>query len=322
MLGKKQYIFNEETLSYEVVKPTLKSRLLRCCVVLGLGFICFFAYFWLYSEALLLKTPKTIILESRNQELLSQIKGLNQKIEEEHRTLMEIEMRDNIVYRPIFGMEEIPSEVRDAGFGGVDRYSHLKHFEHSDILISSAMRLDILSKKATVQSRSFDEVSLLAKRAGDMASCVPSIFPVSTNSRNSLGSRFGYRSDPFTKGIRMHKGVDISGKTGEPIYATGDGIVVEVCYNFFGYGNQVVVDHGFGYKTRYAHLHQATVKPGQRVSRGEQVGKMGTTGRSKGVHLHYEVIYKGKAVNPCNYFDHEISPEEYQSMILAGKDRK
>ncbi len=322
MLGKKQYIFNEETLSYEVVKPTVKSRLLRCSVVLGLGFICFLAYFWLYSEVLLLKTPKTIILESRNQELLSQIKGLNQKIEEEHRTLMEIEMRDNIVYRPIFGMEEIPSEVRDAGFGGVDRYSHLKHFEHSDILISSAMRLDILSKKATVQSRSFDEVSLLAKRAGDMASCVPSIFPVSTNSRNSLGSRFGYRSDPFTKGIRMHKGVDISGKTGEPIYATGDGIVVEVCYNFFGYGNQVVVDHGFGYKTRYAHLHQATVKPGQRVSRGEQVGKMGTTGRSKGVHLHYEVIYKGKAVNPCNYFDHEISPEEYQSMILAGKDRK
>jgi murein DD-endopeptidase MepM/ murein hydrolase activator NlpD len=120
----------------------------------------------------------------------------------------------------------------------------------------------------------------------------------------------------------MHKGVDISGKTGEPIYATGDGLVVEVCYKFFGYGNQVIVDHGFGYKTRYAHLHQATVKPGQRVRRGEQVGKMGTTGRSKGVHLHYEVIYKGKAVNPCNYFDHEISPEEYQSMILAGKDRK
>lgn len=322
MSGKKQYIFNEETLSYEVVRPTVKGRLLRCCAVLGLGLICFFAYFWLYSEVLLLKTPKTMILESRNQELLSQIKGLNQKLDEKHRTLMEIEMRDNIVYRPIFGMEEIPSEVRDAGFGGVDRYSHLEHFEHSDILISSAMRLDILSKKASVQSRSFDEVSLLAKRAGDMASCVPSIFPVSTHPRNRLGSRFGYRSDPFTGSIRMHKGVDISGKRGEPIYATGDGIVVEVCYNFFGYGNQVIVDHGFGYKTRYAHLHEATVKRGQRVIRGDQVGKMGTTGRSKGVHLHYEVIYKGKAVNPCNYFDHEISPEEYQSMILAGKDRR
>ncbi len=322
MLGKKQYIFNKETLSYEVVKTTLKSRLLRFSVVLALGFICFAAYFWLYSDVLSLKTPKTMILESRNQELLSQIKSLNQKLDEGHRILNEIEMRDNIVYRPIFGMEEISSEVRDAGFGGVDRYSHLKHFEHSDLLISSAMRLDILSKKAAVQSRSFDEVSLLAKRAGDMASCVPSIFPVSTHPRNSLGSRFGYRSDPFTKGIRMHKGVDISGKTGEPIYATGDGIVVEVSYNFFGYGNQVIVDHGFGYKTRYAHLHQATVKPGQRVTRGEQVGKMGTTGRSKGVHLHYEVIYQGKAVNPCNYFDHEISPEEYQSMILAGKDRK
>ncbi|NMB36678.1 MAG: M23 family metallopeptidase [Bacteroidales bacterium] len=322
MLGRKQYIFNKETLSYEIVKPTLKRRILRCCIVFGLGFLCFAAYSWIYSEVFSLKTLKTKILESRNEELLSQIKGLNQKLDEKHRTLMEIEMRDNIVYRPIFGMEEIPSEVRDAGFGGVDRYSHLEHFEHSDILISSAMRLDILSKKASVQSRSFDEVSLLAKRAGDMASCVPSIFPVSTHPRNRLGSRFGYRSDPFTGSIRMHKGVDISGKRGEPIYATGDGIVVEVCYNFFGYGNQVIVDHGFGYKTRYAHLHEATVKRGQRVIRGDQVGKMGTTGRSKGVHLHYEVIYKGKAVNPCNYFDHEISPEEYQSMILAGKDRR
>ena len=283
---------------------------------MGLGFLLL-AYFWLYSRFPTEDTQNDDN-ESRNQELLSQIKGLNQKLDEKHRTLINRDERYCLSSDFRHGRDSF--EVRDAGFGGVDRYSHLEHFEHSDILISSAMKLDILSKKAAVQSRSFDEVALLAKRAGDMASCVPSIFPVSTHPRNRLGSRFGYRSDPFTKSIRMHKGVDISGKTGEPIYATGDGLVVEVCYNFFGYGNQVVVDHGFGYKTRYAHLKQATVKPGQRVSRGDQVGKMGSTGRSRRISIMR--YHKGKAVNPCNYFDHEISPEEYQSMILAGKDRK
>ena len=243
MLGRKQYIFNKETLSYEIVKPTLKRRILRCCIVFGLGFLCFAAYSWIYSEVFSLKTLKTKILESRNEELLSQIKGLNQKLDEKHRTLMEIEMRDNIVYRPIFGMEEIPSEVRDAGFGGVDRYSHLEHFEHSDILISSAMRLDILSKKASVQSRSFDEVSFWKGRRYGLL-CA-SIFPVSTHPRNRLGSRFGYRSDPSREASGCTKAWIFPAREAS-LFMLRRRIVVEVCC--LGYGNQVIVDHGFGYK--------------------------------------------------------------------------
>lgn len=321
MFGEKKYIFNKETLSYEVAHSSVKTRVLRFCIFFTISVVLFFGYYFIYTRVLELKTPKTAILEKRNKELLSNLEVINQKLEEDNKTLLEIQMRDNIVYRPIFGMDEISSDVRNAGFGGVDRYSFLENFDNSDFLISSAMKFDILSKKAYIQSRSFDDISILAKRAGDMASCIPTIFPVKPVSHNHMSSSFGYRSDPFTGFARMHTGIDISGPSSEPIYATGDGIIIDVSYNFFGYGNNVIIDHGFGYKTRYAHLKEASVKLGQIVKRGEQIGKMGSTGRSKGTHLHYEVIYKDHPVNPWNYFNNDMTPEEYQKLIIAGKSK-
>ena len=169
-------------------------------------------------------------------------------------------------------------------------------------------------KKAYVQSKSYDEVSLLAKRAGDMASCVPALPPVALD-KVRLSSLFGYRNDPFSGAPRMHQGVDLSGNRGEPIYAAGNGKVVEVRNSFFGYGREVVVDHGFGYKTRYAHLHRMFVKVGDEVQRGQQIATMGNTGKSKGVHLHYEVIYRERRVNPLNYYNKEIVGEEYMAMV-------
>ncbi|MDD2595174.1 MAG: M23 family metallopeptidase [Bacteroidales bacterium] len=321
MFRKNQYVFNKETLSYEAAKTPVKTRLLRVSIVVVLGLALFIGCYYVQTNVLGKESIKSLILENRNAELLSKLEMLNQKLDEENNILLEIQMRDNIVYRPIFGMDEISAEVRNAGFGGVDRYSHLEQFKDADIIISSVMKMDILAKKAYIQSRSFDEVSILAKRAGDMASCVPTIYPVSTASRNRMSSSFGYRSDPFLGNMRMHSGIDISGLSGEPIYATGDGMVTDIVTSFLGYGNYVIIDHGFGYKTRYAHLKESTVKLGQIVSRGDQIGKMGNSGRSKGTHLHYEVIYKGKPVNPWNYFTTDLTPDEYQEMIENGKTR-
>ena len=241
---------------------------------------------------------------------------LNRQLDGYDKALTSLQMRDDDIYRAIFGMHEIPSEVRNAGFGGVNRYSHYDGLGHSAQLKTTAMRLDILTKKTYVQSRSFDEVAQLSKRAGDMASCIPAIPPVVPDrSIYRLSSSFGFRSDPFTGRSKRHTGVDFALKPGNPIYATGDGVVEKVKFEFFGYGNQVLIDHGFGYKTRYAHMKSINVVEGMKVKRGECIGESGNSGRSSGPHLHYEVLYKDKHINPANYFDLTITPEEYATMV-------
>jgi murein DD-endopeptidase MepM/ murein hydrolase activator NlpD len=278
-------------------------------------------YFWVYTSVLGLELPKTIVLKKRNAEWASRMEVMNRQLDRYDESLTALQMRDDDIYRSIFGMHEIPAEIRNAGFGGVNRYEHLEGMGRHDDLKNTVMRLDVLTKKSYVQSKSFDEVSLLAKRAGDMASCIPAIPPVVPDRRiYRLSSRFGYRSDPFTGRTKRHSGVDFALKPGNPIYATGDGVVESVKFEFFGYGNSVVVNHGFGYKTRYAHLKTIGVVEGMAVKRGECIGTSGNSGRSSGPHLHYEVIYRGNHVNPANYYDLTISPEEYATMVQNTAD--
>jgi murein DD-endopeptidase MepM/ murein hydrolase activator NlpD len=181
--------------------------------------------------------------------------------------------------------------------------------------------MDVLTKKTYVQSKSFDEVAQLSKRAGDMASCIPAIPPINpTPGTYRFSSGFGYRVDPVYGRSARHGGVDFAMPPGNPVYSTGDGVVEKVSFEFFGYGNQVVIDHGFGYKTRYAHLKSVGVVEGMKVKRGECIGESGNSGRSSGPHLHYEVLYKGAPVNPANYFDLTITPEEYATMVQNTAD--
>ena len=225
-------------------------------------------------------------------------------------------MRDDDIYRSLFGMNEIPQEVRNAGFGGVNRYAHYDDIDPHGVLKTTAVRIDVLLKKTYVQSKSFDEVAQLSRRAGEMASCIPAIPPMNPDTKKyRFSSSFGYRKDPFTGRSKRHTGVDFAMKPGFPIYATGDGVVESVKFELFGYGNQVVIDHGFGYKTRYAHLKSVGVGEGMKVKRGECIGLSGNSGRSSGPHLHYEVLYMGNHVNPANYFDLSITPEEYATMV-------
>lgn len=314
MSRKKRYEFNAETLAYEIHRIPLRKRFSRGFVLFLFSIAAFFGYYILYTQYLNLETPKAISLKQKSVELHSKLDLLNRRFEQNNMVLLELQMRDNNVYRPIFGMEEISQDVRNAGFGGVDRYAALANQGSSLFLIDIEKKMDVLYKKAFVQSRSYDEVAILAKRTGDMASCVPAIPPVSLD-RTKLSSYFGFRSDPFTRSPRMHTGVDLSGRKGEPIYSTGNGKVIDVSFNFFGYGNEVVVDHGFGYKTRYAHLSKVYVRVGDTVSRGDEIAAMGESGRSQGVHLHYEVLYRNNRVNPLNYYNQEIKKEEFQAMV-------
>lgn len=314
MARKKRYQFNARTLAYEVHRTSLRKRFSKGLLLFSLSLAAFAGYYFLYTQYLGFETPKTAYLKQRYAAANSKFELLERKFEQSNQALAELQMRDNNIYRPIFGMEELSQDVRDAGFGGVNRYAHLQAASSSQSLIDAVKRMDIIYKKAFVQSRSYDEVSLLAKRADEMAQCVPAIPPVALENVR-LSSLFGYRTDPVYGSRRMHQGIDLSGNRGEPIYSAGNGTVVEVRRNFFGYGREIVVDHGFGYKTRYAHLQEMLVKVGDEVKRGEQIATMGNTGKSVGVHLHYEVIYRERRVNPLNYYNQEVKGEEYMAMV-------
>ena len=278
-------------------------------------------YAWIYSYVLGWELPKTVLLKKANAEWCSKVEVLNRQLDEYDRILTSLQQRDDDIYRSIFGMHEIPEEVRNAGFGGVNRYSHLDQYDADGLLKNTVIRLDALTKKTYVQSRSFEEVAQLSKRAGDMASCIPAIPPVNPDPTiYRLSSSFGYRSDPFTGRTKRHTGVDFALKPGNPVYATGDGVVESVRFDFFGYGNQIVIDHGFGYKTRYAHMKSISVVEGMKLKRGECLGESGNSGRSSGPHLHYEVLYKDTHVNPSNYFDLTITPEEYATMVRNSEE--
>lgn len=321
MSKESRYIYNPEKSSYDLYVPSNLTKWTRFGIVVLIGLAFFFSYFWIWNGVMKKSTPKTAILERQNKVLLASIEEMNERMDAQSAALSQLQERDNVVYRSVFGMDEVPKSVRNAGFGGVDRYADLKVYMDADYLIASRHRLDVLTKKAYVQSLSFDDIQAISARAGDMANCVPSIYPVVPTKNMQQTSPFGYRSDPFNGGAKFHSGIDIGGPKGTDIYATGDGIVVRVDYNYYGYGIVVDVDHGFGYTTRYGHLLSASVFEGQRVSRGDKVGELGSSGRATGPHLHYEVLYKGTAVNPWNFFTNDLTPEEYQDMISKSRSR-
>ncbi|MCI1639683.1 MAG: M23 family metallopeptidase [Bacteroidales bacterium] len=316
MSSFKKYILNPETLMYEIKEVSAKSRVLKWFSVLAAGAGLGFLYFWLFTSVLGLELPKTALLKMQNAKWSSKIDLMNRKLDKYDAVLSSLEMRDDDIYRLVFGMNEIPSAVRNAGFGGVNRYAYLDVLDNNSQLKKTTVRLDILTKKTYVQSKSFDEVMTMARKAGDMASCIPAIPPINPDHRlYRLSSGFGFRSDPFTGRVKMHTGQDFACHTGNPVYATGDGVVEKVSYDFFGYGNSVLIDHGFGYETRYAHMKLINVSDGMKIKRGDCIGETGNSGRSTGPHLHYEVIYRGHCVNPVNYFDLSMSDKEYSLMV-------
>ena len=317
MAGEKQYIFNQQTQSYEIDRRSVRTAFYKTGGVLLAGLALFLLYFFVFTRTLGTATPKTLLLERRNRILAERLVLLDVRIDADEEQLRELALRDNLVYRPVFGMEEIPDENRNAALGGEDRYADFLGLAHQDQMTDAAVRVDGLLRKAYVQSRSFDEVSVYSSRAGDMASCIPSIYPVNPKTVQ-ITSPFGARFHPIRQTVIFHEGVDLAGPAGQPVYVTGDGVVESAQINFSGYGNVIVIDHGFGYKTRYAHLQEIRVTEGQVVIRGDRIGTLGSSGLSTGPHLHYEVIYRGTQINPWNFLNPDITPEEYNKLVRGN----
>ncbi|CCY36547.1 peptidase M23 family [Alistipes sp. CAG:831] len=322
----KQYVLNRETLDYDVVKqPSTVQRYLKTVLLYTFSSVSIFVLsLFLLTDVFDMKTPKRLLVERDAKEWHSKLDLQQRRLESASAVLADMERRDNSLYRSVFGMERIPEDIRNAGYGGVDRYADIRERDYTGELTSAVMLSDILLKKAYVQSKSFDQVMLVSERAAEMALCAPTIPPVNyAHVRQASG--FGTRVDPILKDrYGRHLGVDLapkSGKQGEPIYVTGNGVVKAVGYDAGGYGRYVLVDHGFGYETRYAHLSKALVVKGQEVKRGQMIAEMGNTGRSTGTHLHYEVIYMNRHVNPVNYYNKDILPEDYAAIIDSSNEK-
>lgn len=313
-MGK--YILNPETLLYEMKEVSLKSKVFKGLLLFAGSVAMAVLYIWLFTSVLGYDLPKTAFLKAERARWDARMDLMNTKLDRCEESIEALRVRDDDIYRSIFGMNEIPAGVRNAGIGGVERYSFLDGLESDDRLKNTALRIDRLTRKVYVQSKSFDEVAAVSKTAGDMASCIPAIPPIVPDpSRYKMSSPFGYRTDPFTGASRMHTGLDFAMKIGNPVYATGDGVVESVKFEFFGYGNSITIKHGFGYETIYAHLNSVKVIEGMKVKRGDCIGESGKSGRSSGPHLHYEVVYKGRKVNPANYLDMSMSVQEYSDML-------
>lgn len=276
------------------------------------GGMLFLFYMWFYVFVLGADLPKTAILKLQNAIWSTRMDQMSKQLDRYDQLLSLMEMRDNRIYRSVYGLDEIPQAVRRSGLGGAKRYANLEGTAVKQIV----RRLDQLEKRVFIQSKSFDDVSILQRTAGDMASHIPAIPPLNTDpSTYRLSSGFGYRIHPVLGYGKRHTGMDFACPPGNPIYATGDGVVVKAVRDRTGYGIHVEIDHGFGYKTRYAHMSRMDVTLGQRVFRGDCLGLTGRSGLVSGPHLHYEVIYRKEYVNPALYMDLTIPAADYAALV-------
>lgn len=311
-----RYFLNPRTLLYEVVERPKSHRYLKIfvAVVVALALVCL--CFYLYVSVFKFELPKTASLKRKHAVWETKMEILRRNLDFYDEVLSGIEQRDDGVYRSIFGLNPIPDEVRNSGLEGINRYDDLEAAGAGSDLRETEAKMDKLSKRVYLRSRALDEVGEIAANAGDMISCVPGIPPLMTTPGTfRLSSGFGYRVDPVYGGGEAHMGQDFAADYGTPVYATGDGVVEKSEIKFRGYGNEVVVNHGYGYKTRYAHLRTVETHVGDTIRRGDRIGTVGSTGKSTGPHLHYEVVYMGNRVNPLNYMDVNMPSSEYMAMV-------
>jgi murein DD-endopeptidase MepM/ murein hydrolase activator NlpD len=257
------------------------------------------------------ETPKDKLQAREIDNLKIQYAILNRKIDQVDEVLNALEDRDNNLYRAYFNSSPISEEDRKAVFGIENRYKELEGYNNSDLVINTTKRVDVLAKQLVVQSKSLDEILKLAKSKEKLLAAIPAIQPVRNENLKRMASGFGYRSDPFTKARKFHEGMDFTAKMGTPVFASGDGIVSRADNTASGFGNHIVIRHGFGYETLYAHLSRYKARVGQYVKRGDIIGYIGSTGRSEAPHLHYEVHKNGDVVNPLNFYYGNISAAEY-----------
>ena len=314
-MGKTNYRFNPDTLSFDKIERNIKTLLRFILGYLSTSLVSGIFFFFIFLQ--FFDSPQTKRLKRQNEQLLSQYTLMNKDFEKVSKALEEIQERDDNIYRVIFEAEPIPATIRMAGFGGTNRYSKLEEMDNSDLIISTTRRLDILSKQVFVQAKSYDEVAQMALSKEKMIASMPSIMPVANKDLKQTASGWGMRVHPIYKILRFHYGMDFTAATGTKVLATGIGTIKSTDRET-GYGNTIVVDHGFGYESYYAHLSRINVQVGQQIKRGDVIGFVGSTGASTAPHLHYEVSKNGQKVNPQNYYFQDLTPLEYEKMIAIS----
>jgi len=321
-MSKTKYYFDKDNLEFIPIKRTNLNKLYNLLLFLisSIIFGGFITVLLLNTE--FIDTPQELVQsrEIKNYEL--QLKVLNKKLEQVESTLANVEKRDNNLYRVYFEASPIPEAQRKMGFGGINRYDYLNGYENSDLIIGTTERIDILTKELVIQSKSLDEIELLAKNKESLLSSIPTIQPISNSDLKRMASGFGWRTDPFTKKRKRHWGMDFSAERGSPIYATGDGKISRADNRAAGFGNHIRIDHGFGYVSIYAHLdlvqEKFSVRKGDKVKRGDIIGYVGSSGRSVAPHLHYEITKDGKKLNPINFYYGSLSPGEFEILITQA----
>lgn len=313
-MARVKYYYDTETCKYEIVKVRSIDIILNSLGFLTLSIIIAIGFTLIYGQYY--KTDQELVLEKENKELLVQYDLLNKQLEEVNLMLESLQKRDDNIYRVIFEAEPIPTSVREAGVGGTESYRQYldKDIKNEKLLTDTYQKIDQLKRKMYIQTKSYDQISILVKNKSKMLSAIPAIQPVDNEQLTRLSSGFGMRMHPIYKVAQFHPGIDFAAPYNTPIYAAGDGEVMEAQYNG-GYGNSVKIDHGYGYQTYYAHMASFVVKKGQQVKRGELIGYVGSTGFSTAPHLHYEVYYKGERVNPVYFFFNDLTPEEYKKIL-------
>ncbi len=314
-MARIKFYYDTETCQYERVKASKSEIFLNVAGFLLVSAIFSASIFFVFSAWF--GSPNEKRLQKENEELKTYYEILNNEVGTVNKMMGALQERDDNIYRVIFESHPIPESVRSAGIGGVNRYKELldNDLEQEELIVNTFARIDKMKKQMYIQTKSYDEIVNLAKSKNKMLASIPAIQPVENKGLHALVSGFGFRIHPIYKVKKMHTGVDFHARPGTHVYSTGDGVVITADSEEGGYGNQIEVDHGFGYVTKYAHLSQFKVRRGQRVKRGELIGLSGNTGTSAAPHLHYEVIKKGQKVNPVYFFYNDLDAHEYEEIL-------
>ncbi len=316
-MKKIKYYYNTHSLRYEKLETPFRVKLLRvfafvATAIVTSAIISYFAFQFIGS-------PGEKILRAQNDRLKTNYENLSDEVKSLEQQMVELEKRDNTVYRSIFEAKPIPDSIRAKAMEKEKEIAKVARMEDYEVVKSIQKTLTTLASRIMSQKKSYVELEGLMKNKEKILAATPAIQPVSNKELNRIASGFGYRIDPVYKTIKMHAGLDFAAPQGTPIYATANGRIKIAGNSSGGYGVHVVIDHGYGYETLYGHMVRVKSRAGQHVTRGEIIGYVGTTGKSTGPHCHYEVRKNGNKIDPIYFFYNDLSPQQFDELLKRAQ---
>lgn len=263
----------------------------------------------IYILSFIFVTPEEKKLMNEISQLEHEFYLINTKANDVLNLLNILEEKDSIIYSSLFDNID-DTIINKFKSGYISEYSG----NFYDTINNIGDKLTTIERSLEKANYRFRKLIIEISHNNERLSHIPAIQPISNHDLRRTSSGFGYRIHPIYHVRKLHKGMDFVAPVGTPIYATGDGIVEMATNSYYGYGTYVRINHGFGYKTAYAHLSAFKVRTGQSVKRGEIIGLLGNSGLSTGPHLHYEVIVNGVHVDPINFYFHDLTANQYEEM--------